>query len=131
MTIVLPDREALLQIHRMTLDRHGGAAGIRDGGALDAALARPRQIEAYDDRATLFDLTAALVVSLTRHRHPFVDGNKRMGLIAAYVTLELNNFHLDATETDAHVALLGVAEGQMSETEFSDWLKRHAVAITP
>ncbi|MGN6450185.1 MAG: type II toxin-antitoxin system death-on-curing family toxin, partial [Brucella intermedia] len=68
-------------LHQEQLRLQGGAAGIRDSGLLDSALARPLQKEAYGD-PDIFDLAAAYLFGILKN-HPFVDGNKRTGLAAA------------------------------------------------
>ena len=80
--IELPPIKAIIDLHAEALEEHGGAPGLRDKGALEAALARPRQILAYSEESvTVFDLAAALCVGICRN-HPFVDGNKRAGFLA-------------------------------------------------
>lgn len=75
----------LLAIHEELLDEFGGAAGVRDLGALEAALFRP-QTGYYRD---VVHEAAALFESLILN-HPFVDGNKRVAFAAADVFLRLN-----------------------------------------
>jgi len=127
---VNPPKQTLIELHAELLAEFGGAAGIRDMGALEAALARPFQIIAYgDDRATIFDLAAALAFAVCRN-HPFVDGNKRAALLALGLALGLNGFELDAAEREAADAVLGIASGTSSEAAFRGWVAVHAFAIT-
>ena len=70
------DARDALTLHDRLLALHGGAEGVRDGGLLESALARPQQIDAYGD------LAAACTVGIVRN-HPFVDGNKRTGIVVA------------------------------------------------
>ena len=72
MTEYVTTADALF-FHKHLIERYGGAAGIRDIGALESALHRP-QTGYYD---SLVDEAAALLESLVQN-HPFVDGNKRM-----------------------------------------------------
>ena len=124
-----PPLQALLELHGELLAEHGGAAGFRDIGALEASLARPWQLIAYgDDRLTVFDLAAALCVSLCRN-HPFIDGNKRIAFAALGVCLGLNGFELDATEREAADVILSLAAGTLSEDRFRAWVADHAFAI--
>jgi death-on-curing protein len=73
----------VLFIHARLLAETGGAAGIRDLGLLEAAVARPQATfdgqDLYPDR---FAKAAALMASLVGN-HPIVDGNKRVGITAA------------------------------------------------
>ncbi len=89
-------QDVIVSIHERLLADHGGPPGIRDWGLLESALARPRQILAYGE-PDLADLAAAYAAGIVRN-HPFVDGNKRSGFMAAYVFLACNGLELNATE---------------------------------
>lgn len=120
--VVLPPIEAIVDIHAELLAEHGGAPGMRDRGALEASLARARQIIAYGEREpTIFDLAAAVCVSIVRS-HPFVDGNKRAGFAALGMTLLLNGSYLDVSERDATAAILDLAAGRTNEEDFRRWV---------
>ena len=126
-----PPLQALLDLHGELLAEHGGAPGLRDRGGLEASLARPFQLIAYgDDKLTIFDLAAALCVSICRS-HPCVDGNKRAAFAALGVTLGLNGFELDATEREAADRILDLAAGALSEDRFRDWVADHSYSIDP
>jgi death-on-curing protein len=120
------DVQGLIALHAEQLEEHGGAAGIRDHGALESALARPRQVLAYEPNATLFRLAAAYACGITQN-HPFVDGNKRASLIAAGTFLLLNGWHLDATEREAVETMLALSSKTMSEEAFAAWLERCSI----
>ncbi|MDF2096065.1 type II toxin-antitoxin system death-on-curing family toxin [Aquibaculum arenosum] len=124
--IALPSVQALIRLHEELLDEHGGAGGIRDRAALDAALARPQQFLAYadQDHVSVVELAAALAVSLIR-RHPFVDGNKRISFMALGVTLGLNHLHLDVPEREATEVMIALAAGTLDEQQFSAWVERN------
>ncbi len=114
-------------LHGRLLAEHGGAEGLRDPGLLEAALARPRQILAYgkpDHR----DLAAAYVSGLVRD-HPFIDGNKRLGFMLAYVFLRSNGYRLVAGEADAAAMTLGLAAGSVLERDYADWMRRNVEAV--
>ena len=117
-------RETVLTLHEQSLAEFGGAAGIRDEGLLDSALGKPKNLLAYG-KPTLFDLAASYGFGLVKN-HPFIDGNKRAGFIVAVLFLELNGYHLQATEADAAVRTLALAAGEMSEGEFATWLKTNS-----
>jgi len=119
----LDDRE-VRAMHLELLAEHGGSAGIRDDGLLQSAMARPRNIAAYES-PTIFDLAAAYAFGLTRN-HPFIDGNKRIAFAAMAVFLELNEYELTAPQIDAYQAMLSLAAGEMSEAQLAAWLKHHA-----
>lgn len=114
-------REVVLLLHDESLAQHGGSAGVRDEGLLDSALGRPENLFAYA-APTLFDLAASYAFGLVKN-HPFIDGNKRTGFVTAVTFLELNGRILIASEVDATLRTLALAAGEMSEAEFSAWLK--------
>jgi len=120
----LPPLEALLDIYRREMDATGGPAGLRDAGGLESALARPQNRMAYaGDVSDVHALAAAMAFGIARN-HPFVDGNKRMTLIAAFTTLRLNGWYLDAPENETVEAVLGLADGKIDETGFAGFLKK-------
>lgn len=81
----------VLAIHAELIERYGGAAGVRDPGAVEAALYRP-QSGYYAD---VIEEAAAVTESLLIN-HPFVDGNKRVAFAVCYIFLEINGFVLNA-----------------------------------
>lgn len=116
---VWPDREVIVAVHEMQLAEHGGLAGVRDAGLLDSA----PNLAAYGqpDAAAL---AAAYGWGLSRN-HPFFDGNKRTGFVAAELFLNLNGHDLQATDADCVLTMLGVAAGEVSEDAFAAWLRSH------
>ena len=111
----------VLAIHDRQLAEHGGAAGIRDTGLLESAIARAQQHYAYGE-SDIFDLAAAYTVGIVRN-HPFIDGNKRTGFVTGILFVELNGRRFTASEPDATQAVLDLAAGEMSEGEFAAWLR--------
>jgi death-on-curing protein len=114
-------RQAIEIIHDEQLVEHGGAGGIRDAGLLESAMARPRNLFAYGE-VDICALAAAYAAGIVRN-HPFVDGNKRTGFLAAYSFLSVNGLELDAPEAEAVVMTLGLASGEMPEQGFAAWLR--------
>ena len=111
----------VIAMHGELLAEHGGSPGVRDAGLLSSALARPQNQAAYDE-PSVFDLAAAYAFGIVRN-HPFVDGNKRTGFLAAYAFLNLNGWELRAPEAEAVAAVVALAAGEVDEEGFSDWLK--------
>jgi death-on-curing protein len=114
-------RQAVEIIHDEQLAEHGGAGGTRDAGLLESALARPQDLFAYGE-GELCALAAAYAAGIVRN-HPFVDGNKRTGFLAAYAFLDINGLRLIAPEAEAVVMTLGLASGEMPEEGFAAWLR--------
>jgi len=120
------DRRALLLLHDESLAEHGGAAGLRDEGLLDSALARPLNLVAYGE-PDLAALAAAYGAGLARN-HPFVDGNKRAAFLAVGLFLALNGYRLEVTQAEATLTMLDLAAGELTEDGYADWIRAHAVA---
>jgi len=118
-------QDVVIAIHERVLADHGGQSGIRDPGLLDSALARPRQIFAYD-QPDFASLAAAYAAGIIRN-HPFVDGNKRVGFMAAYVFLATNGHTLTATELTTTQAVLDLAAGKITEPMFAQWLRENSI----
>ncbi|HEY0971787.1 MAG TPA: type II toxin-antitoxin system death-on-curing family toxin [Gemmatimonadales bacterium] len=119
----------VLELHRQVVTEWGGSAGLRDLGALEGALAQPRQTYGGADLyPSLAEKAAALGFALIRN-HPFVDGNKRVGHAVLEVFLVLNGHELHATVDEAEQLVLGVAAGQIDRAEFLGWVRAHLRTI--
>jgi death-on-curing protein len=114
-----------LAIHDRSLVLHGGAAGVRDAGLLQSALARPLQLQAYGENVDLFDLAAAYTFGVVKN-HPFADGNKRTGFVLGTLFLELNGARFDAGEAAAAEAVLALASGEVDEAGYAQFLREHS-----
>ena len=114
-----------LAIHARVLSIHGGPDGIRDQALLGSALARPHQLQAYNDGARLVHLAAAYTFGIVRN-HPFVDGNKRTGFVVGVLFLELNGSAFIASEEDAAQAVVQLAAGKLEESHYADFLLRNS-----
>ncbi len=121
----IDERDALV-LHNRLLALHGGAAGLRDGGLLQSALARPQQQYAYAERANIIDMATAYTAGIVRN-HPFVDGNKRTGFVVGILFLELNGYRFVASEEDAAQAVLKLAAGALDEADYSSFLRGNVV----
>jgi len=110
-------------MHERLLADHGGSPGLRDPGLLDSALARARNLQTYGTPDTC-DMAAAYAAGIIRN-HPFVDGNKRTGFMAAYVFLAENGRQLRAPEVEVVQTVTLLAARQIDEAEFAAWLREH------
>jgi len=115
----------VVQIHRDQIDRYGGAQGIRDLGLLQSALAMPAA-GAGDNyfHEDLFAMAAAYLFHIIRN-HPFVDGNKRVGAVAAFIFLALNGIDLDAPEDEFEALVMAVAEGRLGKSDVAQFIRQH------
>lgn len=112
---------------RGLIAKFGGSLGIRDRGALESALARPRT-GYYDD---VFQEAAALWESLSQN-HPFVDGNKRVAVTVTAAFLRMNGYRLDFDDLVAFSFLIGLYEsGTLRFRELETWLRQHAARVDP
>ncbi|HUN39625.1 MAG TPA: type II toxin-antitoxin system death-on-curing family toxin [Acetobacteraceae bacterium] len=123
MTIWL-DRQLVLAIHEEQLAAHGGASGVRDEGLLESALARPLNHAGYGETDTV-QLASLYAIAIARN-HPFLDGNKRTAFVALEAFLILNGCRFPATDAEVVVAMLAMASGEMSDDEFTVWVRQHA-----
>ncbi len=117
-------REVVVLLHEQSLAQFGGSDGVRDEGLLDSALGKPQNLFAYG-KPGLFDLAASYAFGLVKN-HPFIDGTKRASFVVAVLFLELNGCTFQATEVDAALRTLALAAGEMSETDYADWLKANS-----
>ncbi len=113
--------ELVLAVHESQLRRFGGPSGVRDLGSLESALGRPRNRWAYED-ADLAALAAAYAFGIARN-HPFVDGNKRVALLAVIVILGLNGIDFRADEAQAAIIIRDLAAGDVSEEGLTRWIR--------
>ncbi len=114
------ERDALT-LHDRLLALHGGAAGLRDEGLLQSALARPQQHFAYGAETGTVELAALYTAAIVRN-HPFIDGNKRTGFVLGVLFLELNGHVFTASEEDAANAVVGLAAGTIDEAGYTAFL---------
>lgn len=109
-------------IHAQAVVDFGGAAGLRDENLLVSALERPRQLLHYGEEPFLFDLATALCAGIVRN-HPFVDGNKRVGILAANAFLELNDYRFEPEEADIVTVMWALANGECDESVLARWFR--------
>jgi death on curing protein len=115
------DVRVALALHEEQLRAWGGGSGVRDEGLLESALARPQNLAAYSE-PDLADLAASYAYGLAKN-HPFVDGNKRTALVVCETFIIDNQRSLTATDAELAVLFEELAAGDISETEFAQWLR--------
>jgi len=112
----------VLALHTVLMQRYGGALGVRDPGALEAALFRP-QTGYYDD---IVAEAAALMESLAIN-HPFVDGNKRIAFAAADVFLRINGWRLQRAPMQIYAEMMQMFDsGTFDIAHLDPWLRAFA-----
>ena len=118
--------DEVIEIHREMIERFGVSPGIRDMGLLQSAVAMPQASFVgqflHDD---LFEMAAAYLFHIVQN-HPFVDGNKRVGAMAAYTFLRLNGVTLTSPDINLETIILGVAQGKLGKAAVAEFLRTHS-----
>lgn len=118
--------EAVMQIHRLQIQAHGGGAGIRDANLLASALHRPKHLFSYHgDEVNLCQLAAAYAFGIARN-HPFIDGNKRTAFVVCLLFLQLNGRQIVAGQDEKYETFLSLADGRLTENQLAAWLMAHS-----
>ena len=117
--------EDVVEIHADQIHRYGGSLGIRDVELLYSALGMPEA--GFGDQylhAGLVEMAAAYLYHIVQN-HPFIDGNKRTGAMAAFVFLKLNSFTLEADESAFETLVLRAAQGQVGKDAIADFFREN------
>jgi death-on-curing protein len=115
----------VLSLHADQIARYGGSPLVRDVGLLESAVATPTATFGGELlHGSLEEQAAAYLFHLVKN-HPFVDGNKRTGLVAMLAFLGLNGRRLDAPADDLTDLVLGVAGGRVTKAEVAVFVRRH------
>lgn len=120
-------KDQVIAMHRVLLQKTGGLEGIRDDGGLESALEAPFQTF---DRMPLYrtiEMKAARLGYGLVQNHPFVDGNKRIGILAMLVFLELNGVSISCTDQEVVEIGLTLAAGEMTVEALQSWILEHSV----
>ncbi len=116
----------VLESHAEQIANYGGSDGIRDQGLLESAIAQPMSM--FDGQylhADIFEMAAAYLFHLVKN-HPFVDGNKRVGLEAALVFLEINGHTVEATDETLVDVVLQTAQGTITKQDLAGFFQAHS-----
>ncbi len=115
-----------IEIHADQIRRNGGSAGIRDAALLESAVHAPAATFGgqflHDD---LFEMAAAYLFHIVKN-HPFIDGNKRAGTVAALVFLDMNGIEIRPDEPAFSNLVLDVAQSKAEKTQIAEYLRSHA-----
>ena len=118
--------EEVLAIHRDQIQRYGGSPGIRDMGTLQSALAMPAaSFGGQYLHQDLFEMAAAYLFHVVRN-HPFVDGNKRTGAVAAFIFLSMNGVNLKASGISFGKVVMRVARGEAEKAEVAEFFRKNS-----
>jgi len=114
----------IIEIHKNQIELYGGEPGIRDYGLLSSAILIPKST--FDGKylyKDLFEMAAAYIFHISEN-HPFIDGNKRIALVAGLVFLDFNNIEIDDPEQELYKMMMNVASGKSNKEIIANILKR-------
>lgn len=118
--------EEVVAIQRDQIERYGGSIGVRDWGLLKSAVAMPAATHGGQYlHSDLWEMAAAYLFHIVQN-HPFIDGNKRVGAVAADVFLALNDMTLIATEDHYAELVLSIARGEMRKSGVAEFLRANS-----
>lgn len=121
------DAEEILFLHFQLIEFTGGSHGVLHLGTLQSALHRSQaRFGGKELIPDLFDKAAALMDALVNN-HPFIDGNKRVGIAAAALFLKRNGHALNCTNPKIVDITLAVAQGDLKTAKIAAWFRRHTV----
>jgi death-on-curing protein len=118
-------KEVILHFYDQLIQTYGGRYGIRDEKLLDSALEQPKAT--YEGKYlhdTLMEMAAAYGYHLCNN-HPFVDGNKRIALVAMDVFLQRNGFEIVASEKETYKIMVQLSSGKLSKKDLAKWLEKN------
>ncbi|WP_037080681.1 type II toxin-antitoxin system death-on-curing family toxin [Neorhizobium vignae] len=121
-------RPVVEHLHKRQIEKFGGSYGLRDQGTLESALMRPLDKVAYGCN-DLIELAAAYLLGLAMN-HAFIDGNKRIAIVAAGVFLMGNGYFIETDETILYKFVLAVAAGEIDEEGATRFLRDHTIPLT-
>ena len=118
-------KEQVLLLHQLLIKYTGGAGGVRDEGLLDSALATPfMSFDSVSLYPTIESKAARLAFGLVKN-HPFIDGNKRIGILAMLSFLEANGMKIICTDEELVALGLGLADGRADEKTMLTFIVEH------
>jgi death on curing protein len=117
--------DIVLAIHEQQIAEHGGLLGVRDRGAIESALQRPKNLLLYG-KPDIFDLAAAYGFGLARN-HGFIDGNKRTAYVVTRLFLVLNDQDIHVSAMEKVLTFENVGKGEIDQEILAAWLRAHSI----
>jgi death on curing protein len=119
----------ILNLHDKSIEIYGGAKGVRDLGLLESAIARPFQTFGGEDLyPSPYEKAAALGESLIIN-HPFIDGNKRTGMLGMATFLLENGIRIETNENELYEMIIRISTGEKNFEQIIEWLKNNTVKL--
>jgi death-on-curing protein len=116
--------EHIKALHKLLIAETGGMNGMRDEGLFESAIQSPFQTFSGEYLYKSIEMKAARLCYSLIKNHPFVDGNKRIGVLVMLTFLELNGITFACTDDDLIKIGLEIAEGSMDDAALMDWIMR-------
>lgn len=122
-------KQAIIYFQEQIIGLYGGILGIRDEGLLNSALEQPG---ATFDGAYLHDSLAKMAAAYGFHlcqNHPFIDGNKRIALMAMDAFLQINGYEIIAPEKEVYEVIMKLASGNITKAELCLWIEANITKL--
>jgi len=119
-------KDQVINMHSLLIKSSGGSDGIKDVGLLESALNAPFQTFAGEDIYITIQSKAAKLGYFLVNNHPFIDGNKRIGILVMLVFLEINGMEVACTDNELITLGLGLADGLVSDKHLLNWIIDHS-----
>lgn len=127
--IVFTPKDVILHFHDQLIQLYGGSSGIRDIKLLESALEQPKvTFDGAYLHDTVFKMAAAYGFHLCNN-HPFIDGNKRISLVAMDIFLQRNGYEIVATEKEAYKIIMQLSTGSLSKEQLASWLLENTKSV--
>jgi death-on-curing protein len=121
--------DVLRNVHSRLIETYGGIEGVRDENALESAIARPKQLQAYGGVDSVASLAAAVAWAILRN-HPFSDGNKRAAFAALMIFATRNGYRLTCSQVEETAMVLRAAASEITEEEWTAWVERSVAPVS-
>ncbi len=115
----------ILRLHQKLLDATGGLSGTRDLGLLESAVYSANQVFGEEEAYPTVEQRAARLAYAITQNHPFVDGNKRIGMLVMLLTLRLNHVQIQYTQAELIQLGLSVADNSYRYEDILAWINNH------
>ncbi len=129
-SIIFIPKKVVIYLHEQLIQAYGGTHGLRDENLLESALEQPKATfgEQYL-HGSLMKMAAAYGYHLCNN-HPFIDGNKRIALVAMDIFLQRNGFEITASEKDTYNLIIELASDKISKESLASWLENNTSKLT-
>src|SRR6056297_766736 len=122
-------KKVILYFHEQLIQIYGGSTGIRDEKLLDSAIHQPKStFEGKYLHDTIFKMASAYGFHLCKN-HPFIDGNKRISLVAMDTFLQNNGYEITASEKETYKIMMKLSSENLSKDELTKWLVQNTISI--